>query len=172
MSKPSTDIPEGKRTAPGLYVTAKEAFEQWQADPEKVKIVDVRTPEELLFVGSPTMAWKVPVSAQTYEWDAATGQFPMKPLADFVARMQQVAKPGDTLMVLCRSGGRSAMAVNMLAKAGFQAVYNVVDGVEGDEVKDPDSVFVGQRLKNGWKNSGCPWTYHLTPERMLLPRAG
>ena len=29
---------------------------------------------------------------------------------------------------------------------------------------------VGQRLKNGWKNSGCPWTYELTPERMVLPK--
>jgi hypothetical protein len=29
----------------------------------------------------------------------------------------------------------------------------------------------GQRLKNGWKNSGCPWTYQLTPERMLLPKS-
>ena len=29
-------------------------------------------------------------------------------------------------------------------------------GMEGDPVKDPDSVFVGQRLKNGWKNSGVP----------------
>ena len=41
--------------------------------------------------------------------------------------------------------------------------------MEGDVVKDPDSVFQGQRLKNGWKNSGCPWTYQLTPDRMLLP---
>jgi hypothetical protein len=42
--------------------------------------------------------------------------------------------------------------------------------MEGDAVEDPGSVFVGQRLKNGWKNSGCPWTYTLTPERMVLPR--
>jgi len=42
--------------------------------------------------------------------------------------------------------------------------------MEGDTVEDPDSVFVGQRLKNGWKNSGCPWTYKLTPERMVLPK--
>jgi hypothetical protein len=29
---------------------------------------------------------------------------------------------------------------------------------------------LGQRLKNGWKNSGCPWTYKLTPDRMVLPK--
>jgi hypothetical protein len=38
-------------------------------------------------------------------------------------------------------------------------------------VAEQDSVFHGQRMKNGWKNSGCPWTYQLTPERMLLPKA-
>ena len=62
------------------------------------------------------------------------------------------------------------MAANVLAKAGFTKVYNVVDGMEGDSVSDTASVFQGQRLVNGWKNSGCPWTYKLTPERMLLPK--
>ena len=47
-----TDLPAAKQTALGLYVTAKEAYDMWQADPEKVKILDVRTPEEFLFVGS------------------------------------------------------------------------------------------------------------------------
>lgn len=164
----NTNIPKGKQTVPGLYVTAKEAFEKWKAEPENVMILDVRTPEEYLFIGHPTMAWKIPVAVQSYEWDAAKGQFPMKLLSDFVSRVSQVAKPGDTIMVMCRSGGRSAIAVNMLAKAGFTNVYQIVDGMEGDAVKDPDSVFLGQRLKNGWKNSGCPWTYKLTPERMLL----
>ena len=36
--------------------------------------------------------------------------------------------------------------------------------MEGAPVKDPDSLFLGQRLKNGWKNSRSPWTYGLTPE--------
>jgi rhodanese-related sulfurtransferase len=81
-----------------------------------------------------------------------------------------LAKADDTLMVMCRSGGRSAIAVNMLAQAGFTNVHNIIDGMEGDVVEDPASVFVGQRLKNGWKNSGCPWTYKLTPDRMVLPK--
>ena len=49
----------------GLYVTAKEAYEKWKAEPDKVKIIDVRTPEEYLFVGHPTMAWKIPVPSQS-----------------------------------------------------------------------------------------------------------
>ena len=44
----------------------------------------------------------------------------------------------------------------------------LVDGVEGDKVSDPDSVFVGKRMKNGWKNSGLPWTYDLDPKLMYL----
>jgi hypothetical protein len=45
----------------------------------------------------------------------------------------------------------------------------IIDGMEGDMVDDPDSVFHGKRMKNGWKNSGLPWNYDLDPERMLLP---
>ncbi len=170
MTEPNANIPKGKQTVLGLYVTAKEAWEKWRAEPETVKIIDVRTPEEYLFVGHPTMAWKVPIAAQIYEWDASKGKFPMKLLPDFVSRVKEVAKPDDTILVMCRSGGRSAIAVNLLAEAGFKNVYQILDGMEGDAVEDPDSVFLGQRLKNGWKNSGCPWTYKLTPDRMVLPK--
>jgi hypothetical protein len=41
--------------------------------------------------------------------------------------------------------------------------------MEGDLVDDPQSVFHGKRMKNGWKNSGLPWTYDLDPEKMSLP---
>jgi rhodanese-related sulfurtransferase len=164
------ELPKEKQTVLGLYVTSKEAYEKWKAEQDTIKIIDVRTPEEYLFVGHPTMAWKIPLAAQSYEWDAEKEHFPMKPLPDFVARVSAVAKPDDTLLVMCRSGGRSAMAVNALAKAGFKHVYNITDGMEGDAVEDPNSVFVGQRLVNGWKNSGCPWTYKLTPDRMVLPK--
>jgi len=164
----SQTLPEGKQTSLGLYVTAKEAYAKWQAAPEKIKILDVRTPEEYIFVGHPTMAWKIPVAIQIYEWDAEKNEFPMQPLPDFVARVKEVAKPGDTIMAMCRSGGRSAIAVNMLAKAGFKNVWNIVDGFEGDRVEDAESVFQGMPMRNGWKNSGCPWTYDLTPDRMAL----
>ena len=161
--------PAEKQTTRGLYVTAKEAYEQWKAAPEKVKILDVRTPEEIMWVGNAPMAWTIPVVAVTYQWDADKKQFPMRPLPDFVARVQKVAKPADTLMVMCRSGGRGAMAVNLLAAAGFKKVYNITDGFEGDAVKDPESVFRGQRLVNGWKNSGLPWSYAIDPARMVFP---
>ena len=169
MSDANTNLPEGKQTALGLYVTAKVAYEKWQASPETVTIIDVRTPEEFMFIGHADMAWNIPLAAQSYDWDTEKQQFPMSPLPDFVARVQSVAGPDDILLVTCRSGGRSAMAVNLLAKAGFVNVYNITDGVEGDAVKDPNSVFNGQRLVNGWKNSGLPWTYQVDPERRVVP---
>ncbi len=93
----------------------------------------------------------------------------MKPNPDFVAQVKEVVKPTDILLVMCRSGGRSALAVNQLAETGFRNVYNIIDGMEGDVVDDPGSVFQGKRMKNGWKNSGLPWTYELAPARMRLP---
>jgi rhodanese-related sulfurtransferase len=171
MTDPKANLPKDKQTVLGLYVTAAEAYARWQAEPDTAIIIDTRTPEEYLFVGHPAMAWKIPVATQSYAWDAEKQQFPMKLLPDFATRVATVAKPDATIMVMCRSGGRSAIAANLLAKAGFTKVYNIVDGMEGDAVTDPSSPLAGQRVINGWKNSGCPWTYKLTPEHMLLPAA-
>lgn len=164
----NTELPNEKQTTLGLYVTAKEAYDKWKAEPEKIKIFDVRTTEEYLFIGHADMAWNIPFVQQTYQWDADKKKLPMKPNPDFLSQVKEVAKPADTILVMCRSGGRSAQAVNQLAEAGFRNVYNITDGMEGDTVEDPGSVFHGQRLKNGWKNSGLPWTYDLDPDRMRL----
>ena len=166
VTKPG--LPEGKQTTLGLYVTAGEAYEKWRAAPDEVKVFDVRTLEEYLFIGHAPMAWNIPLMSQTHEWDADKGRFAMQPNPDFISQVKEVAGPKDTIMVMCRSGGRSAMAVNMLAEQGFTNVYQITDGMEGDKIDDPGSVFMGQRLKNGWKNSGLPWTYKADPERIKL----
>jgi hypothetical protein len=57
----------------------------------------------------------------------------------------------------------------VLAKAGYKSSYNIVDGLEGDIVDDPDSVFRGLRMRNGWKNAALPWTYDLDQEMIKLP---
>ena len=160
------ELPKAKQTSLGLYVTAREAYDKWHADPDNVTVLDVRTTEEYLFVGHAPMAWNVPLVFQTYAWDADKQYFAMEPNPAFIDQVKGFAKPSDTILVICRSGGRSAMAVNRLAEAGFTNVYNITDGMEGDAVKDPESVYLGQRLRNGWKNSGIPWTYEPDPERM------
>ncbi len=60
------------------------------------------------------------------------------------------------------------MAVNKLAAGDFKDVHNIIDGMEGDKVEDPESVFDGKRMKNGWKNSGLPWVYAIDPEKIIL----
>jgi len=168
--QPGSDLPKAKQTSLGLYLTSKEAYDKWQADPENITVLDVRTTEEYLFIGHAPMAWNVPLMSQTHEWNPDKQRFKMQPNADFVTQVTEFAKPADTILVMCRSGGRSAMAVNQLAAAGFTNVYNITDGMEGDEVKDPNSVFQGQRLVNGWKNSGVPWTYEIDHEKMKLAK--
>ena len=97
----ASQLPAGKQTSLGLYVTAREAYDKWRAAPDEVMILDVRTPEEFLFVGHADMAWNIPLATQSYEWDAAKQQFPMSPLGDFVARVQKAAGPDDVLLVTC-----------------------------------------------------------------------
>jgi rhodanese-related sulfurtransferase len=157
------NLPKEKQTALGLYVTAREAYELWKADSERIKILDVRTPEEYLFVGHAEKARNIPLAFVKHQWNVEKNQPEMEPNPEFISRVKSTFSPTDTLVVTCRSGGRSAMAVNALAKAGFEKVYNIIDGMEGDTVKDPESVHYGKRMKNGWKNS-APWTYEVNPE--------
>jgi rhodanese-related sulfurtransferase len=166
-----SELPKEKQTTLGLYINAREAYERWEAGPEKVKILDVRTHEEYIFIGHPAMAWNIPLLNQTMEWDSVKKHFSMKSNPDFIAMVKQIAGTSDTILVTCRSGGRSAMAVNKLAEAGFRNVYSITDGFEGDVVSDPESVFAGKRMKNGWKNSGSPWTYSIDPKLVLTPGA-
>jgi rhodanese-related sulfurtransferase len=167
--KTISDVPTEKQTSLGLYVTSAKAYDMWKADPEKVKILDVRTPEEYIFVGHAPMAWNIPAFDQVYEWDPEKQRFPMKPNPDFMEKITKVFKPDDVILVTCRSGGRSAMAANQLANAGFKNTYNITDGFKGDTVEDPNSVFLGERMMNGWKNSGLPYTYSIDPKLVLIP---
>ena len=164
----ANQLPKEKETTLGLYVNAKEAYEMWKADSAKVKILDVRTPEEYALVGHPEMAWNIPLGFITYERTGGKLQHGVKMNSSFVAEIRKLAGPGDVLLAMCRSGGRSAMAVNRLAAAGFANVYNITDGMEGDKVEDSESVYFGKRMKNGWKNWGLPWVYGVDPDKILI----
>lgn len=164
----NSQLPKGKQTTFGLYVTASQAYEKWKSAPDKVKIIDVRTPEEFAFVGHPEMAWNIPLAFVTYQGKDGKIEYGSKMNPDFVAGVKKIAGPTDTLLFMCRSGGRSAMAVNQLAASDFINAYNITDGMEGDKVEDPESVFYGKRMKNGWKNSGLPWVYSIDPEKIML----
>jgi rhodanese-related sulfurtransferase len=160
-------LPAGKQTTLGLYVTAAEAYAKWKAAPEKVKVIDVRTPEEYAFIGHPEKVWNIPYAFVTYQRKAGKTEYGPRLNPDFVAEVKKLAGPTDTLLLFCRSGDRSAKAVDILAKEGFKNVFTITDGFEGDKVTDPDSVFLGKRMKNGWKNS-APWVYTIDPEKIIL----
>jgi rhodanese-related sulfurtransferase len=167
-SQSTHQVLEEKVTSLGLYVTAQEAYEMWKADPERIKVLDVRTFEEYVLIGHAEMAANVPLAFPSYKWDANKGNYSVMGNKDFIAHVKERFKADDAILAMCRSGGRSAMAVNALAKAGFAKVYNIIDGFEGDKVEDPESVYHGQRMRNGWKNS-APWTYRLDPKLVWLP---
>jgi len=167
-SQPRHQVPEKKQTSLGLYVTAQEAYAMWKAEPKRVNIIDVRTPEEYIFVGHPDMARNIPLLFVKYQLQAGKNEPAIEPNRRFISSAKGLFAPNDTLLVMCRSGGRSALAVNQLARAGFVNVYNIIDGMEGDNVDDPGSVYHRKRMRNGWKNSGLPWTYDLSPQLCWL----
>ena len=112
-------VPERKQTGLGLYVTAREAYEMWEKNPETVNIIDVRTPEEYVFVGHAEMARNIPIIFVKHQWNAEINEFVVVPNPDFISQVKARFTPTDTLLVMCRSGDRSALSVNALAKAGF-----------------------------------------------------
>jgi rhodanese-related sulfurtransferase len=169
ISTAKSTLPPQKQTVLGLYVTAKEAYEMWRADKNKIHILDVRTPEEYIFVGHAPMAHNIPFQVLNYEMAVRNKGPLMRPNPNFIAEIGRKFKTSDTILVICRSGNRSAAAVNAMASAGFKIVYSVTDGFEGDRVKDPSNSNYGKRFKNRWRNSDLPWTDELNPDLLWIP---
>lgn len=168
----AADVPDAKKTTLGLYMTAAEAGKIVQSDAAKVLFIDVRTPAEVMFVGSaePTDANIPFVDLKSpAEWDEKNKRLQLVPNTAFAADVEArlAAKnltKASQVIVMCRSGDRSGKAVDALAKAGFTNAWTVLDGFEGDMSKD------GRRDVNGWKVAGLPWSYKL--DRAKLPVAG
>lgn len=164
------EIPESNLTALGLYVTPREAWEM-SADDASVHILDVRTFEEYFFGGHVEVAKNIPLVFPVFdpEGPSTPGRPPGcsgEANPDFVSAASAAFTPDDTILVMCATGGRGAVAVNALAEAGFTRAYNIVNGFEGERVDDPTSVFHGKHLRNGWKNESLPWGYDFDPDLM------
>jgi rhodanese-related sulfurtransferase len=167
-----SSVPPAKRTKLGQYLSAHEATAFVEKNASKTLFLDVRTPAELAFVGMPTLAdANIPYMIEPAfpTWDSTRSTFKLETNPDFLAdvRKRLSAKgltADDTIVLICRSGDRSAAASNLLAEAGFKNVYTVIDGFEGDLATDGPNA--GQRAVNGWKNAGSPWTYKLDKAKM------
>ena len=167
-------LPKKKQTELGLYMTPQQAFDIASKAADKTLFVDVRTREEVNFLGMPTVADANIPYMQLNEWMAWNEKkknFKMEVNSDFadvVAERMTEKNLGknDRIIFICRSGSRSAKAADLLAKLGYTNVYSVTEGYEGDKAKAGTQK--GQRVVNGWKNAGLPWSYKLQKEKMYL----
>ena len=105
-------------------------------------LVDVRTVEECKFVGH------VP-GVQHVAWMTGTA---MTRNPRFVRELQAKVGKEDVVLLLCRSGKRSADAAEAASKGGLSNVFNVLEGFEGDL----DELTHRGRL-GGWRYWGLPW---------------
>jgi thioredoxin 1 len=148
------------------YITALAAYEKSQEAPRKFQLLDIRTPEEYVFIGHPEAARNIPVMFMGYTYDEKMGRQAMLPNAEFAAEVQQHYSPDDHLAILGESGPRAAMAVRILSKSGFNHLYAVTHGFVGEKQGQADHPDYGKRRVNGWVNEGVPWTTALVPELM------
>ena len=162
-----------KQTPQSLYLTSKQAYEVKSQNPHDSLFIDVRTRAELEFVGmTEVVDVNIPYMLHDKEsWNAKKKHFVSEPNSSFsIAIEDTIKKKGFTkdskIIVMCRSGSRSAKAANLLNNLGYKNVYSVVDGFEGDKAKS--GATKGHRTVNGWKNAGLPWSYKLTVSKMYF----
>jgi len=164
-----------KQTTLGLYMDSTQAYDYMMKNMEKALFLDVRTPSELNYLGVATvMDANIPTDTMDgTAWDDKKSRYVRKHNENFVADVEARLKAkglskSDTVILICRSGDRSAKAADVLAKQGYTNVYTVVDGYEGDKAKEGEHK--GQRVVNGWKNAGLPWTYSMDKENMYFTK--
>lgn len=105
-------------------------------------LVDVRAAEERKFVGH------VP---NTFHVAWQTGPALIKN-PRFLRDLESKLPKDAIILLLCRSGKRSAAAATAATAAGFKYVFNVREGFEGelDEKQQRGSA-------GGWRQRGLPW---------------
>jgi rhodanese-related sulfurtransferase len=133
-------------------VPVEKTWERLKSDPRSV-LVDVRTRAEWAFVGLPDLS-EAGKQVVTVEWQT----FPDNRIdPDFNGRLSTAlekagVKKDDEVFFICRSGGRSRMAAEVMAVAGYRSCRNVAEGFEGplDQHRHRGQVA-------GWKAARLPW---------------
>lgn len=129
-------------------VSPQTAWEILTDDPSAV-LVDVRTDAEWKYVGTPDLSG-VGKEPLLVPWKL----FPEMEQNETFVEAVEAAGIGrdDTILLICRSGQRSASAAAALTERGFQRCYNVAEGFEGDKDDEGHRGSLG-----GWKVRGLPW---------------
>ena len=117
----------------------QETFEVLQQ--QEYVLVDVRSKSELDLVG------RVP-SAIHIEWAFYPG---MVANAEFASQLQAQVDKNQTIVFMCRTGGRSHNAAVVASGLGYKA-YNMLEGFEGAVNAQNQRTLI-----NGWKHAGLPW---------------
>lgn len=159
-----------KKSHQGKDLTPSQAHEMIEKDPDHTFLVDTRTRAEYQLIGHPAGAYNIPLKFWTGKMGEKEYGMADNPNfdKDLLARFNPKT---DTLIFMCRSGGRSCDASNAAAKAGFpeDKIFNMMGGFEGDKVKYKQSIYCGQRKLGGWRNEGLPWTYHIDKKLAYPP---
>jgi len=121
-------------------VSPQQAWALHQAG--QARIVDVRTAEERKFVGH------VPGTLHV-AWATGTA---LTRNPRFVRELEAKVGRHDPVLLLCRSGKRSALAAEAAAKAGFTRVFNIREGFEGEL-----NAAQQRGTADGWRYQGLPW---------------
>jgi rhodanese-related sulfurtransferase len=166
-------LPAIKVSKLGLYLEAKDVPDFIARQNGKVLFLDLRTPEEVFFVGAPTtIDANLPSHFVHYDqWNDKTSGYLRLPNPKLTTEFEKMAAAKglaktDAVVLICRSGDRSAEVAGKFGTLGYNNVWSVVDGIEGDLAKD--GAHKGQRTVNGWKNAGLPWTYKLARSKAYL----
>ena len=126
----------------GAYAGAVTPPEAWHLYKNgRARLVDVRTAPEVRYVGC------VPGAAHV-EWHGAD---PAQ-VERFLQQLKAVVRPEENVLLLCRSGVRSHHAARVAHEAGFDNVFNVLEGFEGQRNHAQQRGFV-----DGWRSHGLPW---------------
>ena len=164
-----------KQTSWNLYVDSKEAYDMKKKLGDQMLFIDVRDPIEIMFTGfTDVVDINIPFKiANRTAWNKKKPVYLMETNPNFekevVAALEARGLTKEApVVIMCRSGGtRGAPATKHLEGKGYKQVYVVTDGFEGGKIKKGEQK--NWRLKNGWKNSGLPWSYKLNKEKMYFP---
>ena len=171
---PVDDVKPKWRTPYDLYLTPREAWDMKRAHGDDVLLIDVRTRAEVKFLGmADAVDANIPVRflRDDYAWSKKSNTYRTRENPDFVAAVERLlaARHRDRstpIILMCQSGSRAPMAARLLHAAGFSEAYTQYQGFEG--IKAKDGPRQGQRVVDGWKNAGLPWSYRLDPAKMYF----
>ncbi len=112
------------------------AYSELQANKSTV-LIDVRSIEEFI-AGHPPMSSNIPyprVTGKGKNDPAYIGMSDAEFLAEVSSRVPDKSAP---IITMCQGGGRSALAANILAKAGYSNVRSVWSGYLGKTLTDTE----------------------------------